>query len=71
MDNSNDLHLSLVVKRLMITKISVKKLENIVVNHKSRLLKLNTADTSVSGGYRFQVYFQISVNSLTGDIKLP
>ena len=41
MDNSTDFNLYLVVKRLKITKNSVVKIQNVVVNHKSRPVKSN------------------------------
>ena len=40
-DNSNDFSFYLVMKRIMISKNSVVKIQNLVVNHNSRTLKSN------------------------------
>ena len=36
------IHIFIVVKRFMVTKSSVMEIQNLVVNHRSRPIKLNT-----------------------------
>ena len=63
--NSNDFYLFIVVKKLMITKNSVVKIQNLAVNHKSRPAKSNPAvlENISYEGLRKMVKVEISPNN--------